>query len=33
MEEKDLTANTFELEMDGGLILGKAGDSLAKLTG
>jgi hypothetical protein len=30
MEEKDLSANTFELEMDGGLIPEKPEGSLAK---
>jgi hypothetical protein len=31
MEEKDLSANTFELEMDGGLIPQKGRGSLTKL--
>jgi hypothetical protein len=33
MEEKDLSANTFELEMDGWLIPQKGRGSLAKETG
>jgi hypothetical protein len=32
MEEKDLSTNTFELEMDGGLIPQKSRGSLAKET-
>jgi hypothetical protein len=32
-EEKDLIVNTFELQVDCGLIPGKSGGSLAKETG
>jgi hypothetical protein len=32
-EEKDLIVNTFELGVDGGLIPGKSGGSLAKEMG